>query len=742
MNEIIEGDYEEIQDMPQEMSDDELVHICMDEISNSLADQDGDENITVPLDYYYGRRPRLEYCKDPKASGVVSMDVHDAIEATVAEVMPAFGGGKIATFEAESMAEEEQVKAEEDICNYLLMERYNGSEILTTALKDCLLHRNAYAKVCWDTRREVGYETYEGVTEQDLAQIMQPRVEGEEIEVTAHQEVDPPMEVQQQFQQYMQQYEAQMMQLQQEQMMGMVPQQVPQQPQMPQYFEVSLKRITVKSNPVIESVAPEHALIDSTLQEVDLDGAKFTAHRSLPTRSELIAQGYDRSIVEELPPYATSGDAYSRRSQSTQYPTHAGSHDATDTIEVYECYVRVDKDRDGIAEMRRVIISNNRLLHEEPWDQTDMVAGATCIMPHQHQGVSMFDIMRGIQDSKTDITRSIIDGARLAANPRVEADHNAVNFDDLLTSTRGGVVRSKRIGSVVALPNPEIPPSVFATLEMMDKLRRERGGSAVDSSAQTMTIGGDSAHGIERVMSNIELTNAQLAKTFGETFVRGLFLRLHSLIRKYHRGEISAKIDGQWVSSDPQHWPQRDRVSINVGNSQGERLRMAGAMQGIQAIQKEMLAQGMITTTAEQLYESSVDMAEYLGVAHAEKYFLDPNSEEGQQAAQQMQQQQQQMQQKAEVQERFQMQLAMQQAESQATIAQAEMGKVQAQMQNNQLKHEIERLNQQIDALKAGVDSRLEEEKMNRDTALKLLEIEEKAQSQKDAEYLQNKSVA
>lgn len=727
MNDMIEGEYTEEQPEQYIISDDELVSICMRMADNAIYTDD--DNISIPLDYYYGRAPVREHCKDPNASTIVSMDVRDSIEATVAEIMPAFTGD-IVSFDAESEEDEEQSKAEADICNYLFMEQYNGTEILTTGLKDCLLHRNAYAKVCWDRHGVVNYDSYNSVPQHGIDQLMQPRKEGEEVEIVAHDQVEPPQEAMQQHEVQMQQYQ----QIAQQAMMqGMQP---PPEPEPPQYFNLSLRRTSVVSQPVIESVPPEGALVDEALQTVDLRTARFTCHRNIVTRSDLIAQGYDREVVEDLSTSDHSTvESYSRNRGDWSTNT---THESVDNIEVYECYILIDRDGDGIAELRRVVIADDVLLDDAEWDETDLVAGATCIMPHQHEGVSLFDVMRGIQDAKTDFLRTILDGASLAAGQRLEATQDA-NLDDLLTSTRGGIVRSKRIGSVALLPNPEIPPSVYSTLEMMDKLRRERGGSAVDSSAQTMSIGGDSAHGIERVMSNIELTNAMNARTFGETFVRGIFLRLHSLIRKYHQGEISAKIDGQWVSSNPATWPARDRVSINVGNSQGERLRMAGALGQVQGVQNMMLQQGMTTTTPEKLYASSVDMAEYLGVNNPDKYFLDPDSEEGKQAQQQAQEQQQQAQQKQEETEQFQKDIAMAQTQAQTQVAQAEMGKAQAQMQNNQLKHQIDSLKQQLDQARTGADLQMEQERMDRKTALDLLTLELEAQKELDVQLATNK---
>ena len=749
----VDGGYDE--DLPvdepspyEEITDDMLVNICVESAANSIRGIDGGET-TLALDYYFGRKPVLAYCKDPKAATVVSLDVRDSVEATVAELLPAFNKGDIARFEPSEETDEEQAKMESDICNYLFMEEYNGISILTVALKDCLLQRNAYARVFWDTRHEVGYESYDQVPEQSIAEILEPRVEGEEVDVTDHEEVEPPEEMIEQHEQMMQQHEQtmqghqqMMQQYMQAEAMGMTggqpPPEEPQAPEMPSFFNVSIRRKTIKSEPVIESIAPENALISSALQEVDLDQSQFTGMRAYPTRSELIAQGYDPDVIMDLPSYSgTKSEGTTRRVDAY---SGTGSRQA-EYVEVLICYVECDRDRDGVAEMRRVIISNNTLLDDQPWDSTDMVAGATCILPHQHEGVSLFDTMKDVQDIKTDLLRTILDGAALAAHQRLEATDD-VNFDDLLSASRGGIVRSKRIGSVAQLPNPEIPPSVYSTLEIMDKLRRERGGSAVDGAQQSMQIGGESAHGIERVMTSIEQSNALLAAQFSETFVRGIYLRLHALIRKYHRGEISARIDGQWVSSEPSHWPERHRVAIQVGSSQGERQRMASALQGIQINQKELLAQGAPIVSQDKLYESSVDIARYLGVNNPEQYYVDPSSEEGQQAAQQAQEAQEAEQAKMEEEQAFQRDLQTKTVEAQTQVAQAEMAKAQVQGQNNQLRHQIDQLKQQLAQAEASADIQLQHEELNRDTAIKLLDLEQKANTQLDKEYQQNKRSA
>ena len=710
----------------QAISDDEIVNICMEEISNSIrgrAGMNGNREISLPVQYYYGELPGLT-CKDPRQSRMVSMDVRDAIEASVAAIMPSFTSGHIAEYQAESEQDEDQAKLESDTVNYLFMEKYNGHQILTTALKDTFLHRNCYAKTFWETRNEVGYETYEAVPEPALPGLLEPRMEGESIEVISHEMVSSEEQI-----------------MAHEQMVAQFQQQgqgdMPQAP--PDLYNITLKRTFVVSEPVIASIAPEEAMIAEDLTEIDLSEGRFCAHRRIMSRSELIALGYDRTMIEELPVHNETAANYARFRQGYNY---SSTHDSTAPIEVYECWIRLDVDGDGIAELRKITIAENQLLDNEPWDQVDMVAGATCTMPHQHEGISQFDVQQDIQDSKTDIYRALIDSAKQASQGRFEVNDSAVNMKDLLSSVTGGVVRSQQIGSVAPLATAIIPPTVFSTLEILDKMRRERGGSAIDSSVQGAAMrgnGGDA--GLDRIMSAMELQQAMEAVTFAETFVRGMFLRLHSLLRKYHQGEIIARVDGQWTSTNPSQWPQRDRVAITVGASQGERQRKAGALGQIQQVQQIMLQNGMPTTTPEKVYESSVDMAHYMGLDNPDQYFVDPQSEEGMQLAQQQQQQQEQAMQEQQQDKQFQMQLQAQQVRSQVQLSQAEMAKAQVTAQNNQMKHTIDQLKEQLAQAKAGADVKLQEEEMNRKTAIDLLKIEQEANKDLDQDYVENKIV-
>ena len=97
---------------PKQMSDDELVSICMEEIARGIGgglDAENDNDISLPLDYYLGKLPGISAvaAKDKNASRYVSMDVMDGIEATVAEIMPTFSTDSIGFYVPSGEGDEE-----------------------------------------------------------------------------------------------------------------------------------------------------------------------------------------------------------------------------------------------------------------------------------------------------------------------------------------------------------------------------------------------------------------------------------------------------------------------------------------------------------------------------------------------------------------------------------------------------------------------------------------------------------
>ena len=714
--------------MPQSkpMTDEELVAYCMEEIGKGIGGNvsaDNDADITLPLDYYLGRQPGLTKAraKDKNASRYVSQDVMDGIESTVEEIMPAFTTDEIGFYEPLDEEDEDSARAESDIVNYLFMEEYDGFTILQTALKDAFLHRNCTGKVCWDERVEPEYETFENVPELALPSLLEPEGDNQTIEVVeqrVEQEGNP---------------EAQQVVSDITSDPALMQAATPEDAQIGQAlmgaaqatYTIKVKRMTKVGRPLIMNVPPEQTVVQSGHNSVFLHNCGFVAHESLETQSSMIAQGYDPELINQLPDHTADVDNLSRSREPDEYDL-SSSHRSTRTLRVFECYPAVDFDGDGIAERRKVVISANKLLSNEEYSSVAMIGGATCLMPHKYKGISMFDRLKDVQDAKTPVMRSVIDGTQLSSNPRLGVVTGNANIDDILTSRTGGIVRADSAADIFEVPNPQVPQSSYMFLEHMDGVRRDRGGGAVDQSPQSQSVGGDTAHGLERVMSRMELGNALSARNLGETFIRGIFIEMHNILRQNHpKGKaISAKIGGKWVSTVPSDWKRRTKVTIQVGASLAERARQSVVLTKVIELQDKMLAEGSPMYDKAKHYTAIADAIKLQGIRSPERYFVDPTTPEGQAKQEGMTKQQQEMQAKEE-------QVKAVLVQAQDTLAKAEAMKAKAdndanivKAQNEGLKNDISRLTTELTALAKSGELQFKYAKLAEDTAIKLTELE------------------
>jgi hypothetical protein len=441
--------------------------------------------------------------------------------------------------------------------------------------------------------------------------------------------------------------------------------------------------------------------------------------------------------VEKIADYNSNNEALSRSREAEEFD-YQSSHDSTQAKRVYEVYILVDFDGDGIAERRKVVIGDgNHLLSNDPWQSVALIGGVATLMPHKYKGISLFERLREIQDTKTPLIRSVVDATQLLANPRTGVITGEVNIDDLLTSRTGGIVRMDNAGAVFPLPQAEVPQSTYSLLAFMNEQRKERGGSAVGmANAANAATGSGGDHSMERVMTAMELTNSLIAKSMGETVIRGIFIELHRLIRENHPGELQARVGAKWIKSTPSEWQSRANVSIQIGSSNAERVRQANVMREALQLQKELAQTGSVMFDEAKSFNTISQIMKLEGVKAPERHFTDPESEEGKQASEAKQQQSQEEQQKQE-----QMQQVM--AKAQSDLAQAEIMKGQAALQSQQAKIQIEGMQQELDRMKAMVDAadkadktQFNYDKLASDEAIALtkLEVEEKRELNKQNE--------
>lgn len=597
--------------IPRELTESEVAAIVRNELNRSIG-YDSDElvgNRENALYYYRGEQPGQPM---DGRSKTVSMDVADMVEALLSQIMPTFANDTVVEFEPTSPDDERQAQLESQFVNYVIMEQNRGFSLFYQSIKDALLQKNGIIKVYVDQVERVSEQIIQPADEYELAAMAQPQAPGEEVYA----------------------------------------EETPQ--------GIKLKRVRMQPKLCVESLAPEDFLFSSDQRTLCLQETEFCAHKRYETQTSLLEYGYDPQKVAEAGTQQRMTDTDEiARNQTDKESEKYYYQEAMRPIEIYECYVLIDKDQDGIAERRKVVISENIILEDEPADYVPFAAGTPFIMPHRFVGLSIFDKLRQIQDQKTATVRQYIDNMDHHNNRRLKAIPGQCDMEDVLNSRPAGVIKVKNQDAVQELPLSDIGPSSINLLNYLDQMRSERAGASLDMQAANLQVGAQTAHGVERQITSKELLAGLITRTLAETLIHDTYLLTHKLLRLHFNEELQARFGESWQSTNPAQWLEREQINVRVGMSVGERMRQGVAMQQIIAMQREAIANGLngVLTDVSKVYNAAKDFARSAGISNPEQYFTDPQSPQAQEAAQRNAQASQQQQQTAQQQQAMMIQL-------------------------------------------------------------------------------------
>lgn len=614
-------------------------------------------------------------------SQVVIPVLRDTIEWMKPQLMRIFAGSKtICRFDPESQNDEQQAEAETLIVNHVFMQQNNGFNVLHDFFEDALLMRNGYAEVYTKEETSVKEESYTGMDPIELASLLEDKAD-EKLEVLSQREYEQDLHLP-------------------------LPQNGPQaQPQGQQQqppviaqipaFDLKIRRTQKKKTCCVTCLPPEEMRVSPRARE-GMENIPFSQHQTTKTRSDLIREGYDKELVNGAAagrPNWLEIDALARNQTVDQMSVENPSDFAMQEIELRKTILQVDYDGDGVAELRRVLVAGDKILENEVIEETPFVSGQAMRMPHRHTGISIYDLVMDLQILQTNLWRQGIDNLTIANNQRVAVDWRSANFDDLLSSRPGGVVRGNGPPSQWIMPI-EMPSNmisqVIPALEYIDQMRSNRTGigkgtMGLDADElQNVTKGGQLAS-----MSAATLILELIARLLAEG-VKWIFLKIHAELMRHQDKPMEFEISGKWITADPSQWRRRTKVTPNVGLGSGNREEMRANIGMLAAAQQQLGAVGLVGP--KQAYESFKLLCEALGFSNPERFAMDPASQEFAQHQKQMQQMQAQQPPAPQVQAaqiRGQTEGAKQQQETQRTVLglQKELISARNELQQDQTQH-------------------------------------------------------
>lgn len=545
---------------------------------------------------------------DENRSQVVSRDVRSTVKKAKPSLVRAIlGNERVVEYQPVNDGDEGGADQATDFVNYVVLPESGGEEAIEDAADDAMRLRNGIIRVWYEKKRNVQVSSHTGLDEASLVQL----VSDDSVTVIGKT-------------QSVQQIDTE------------------QGPAMEPVYDVKIRRVTENGCVRVASVAPEDFLIHPDAKSIE--DSPCTGINTRERRSELIARGYPREVIDRIPPASAS----TRRDKDTEEDSRRRepfeemdtTNKALEEVEYYELYVWIDTDDDGIAELRRLVyaggIKAEYLLENE---ETDDVPFADLVVerrPHQREGNSVSDDTMDIQQIKTVLVRQTLDNLYWQNNPQMAYQEGSVeNPEAVLNPKFGEPIRvSQGIDINAALKYTTIPffaEKSFGMLEYLDSEITDRTGISDASSGmapdalQNMTA---------KASSMMEAAGIGQTELMVRTFARGLkrvFKLVLRTVIKHQDKPRTVRLRGEWVAFDPRQWNADMDCTVNTGLGAGTRERDMMMMQVVGQQQEKLLAAyGPIDNpfvSVDNIWNSVSKGVEATGLRTPSLYFTQPSPE-------------------------------------------------------------------------------------------------------------------
>lgn len=546
-------------------------------------------------DYYFG-----ETYGDEKSgrSDIVTREVYDAVEWIKPELIRVFTSGeRVADFAPQGPEDVAAAEQETDYINYVFMRQNNGFQIIHDWIADGLLQKNGVVKYYWEDSVETTEEKYTNIS-LELATMMSeqhPDMELEKFEIT-EEEVD-----------------------------GVVI----------EGTEATFRVRKNKPQAKVVNIPPEEFVIsrDATC----IKGATYVAHRKLTTKSEMMDMGFTKKQL--------AGIDFSENESSLEYAEYNARHKFDQTQDVhgdysgdesqrkawlYEEYFYSDIDGSGRAKLIKAFSVRNKILEWEESCEKPFADVAPLRIQHNYHGLSLHDILRDIQRTKSSLTRSMLDNAQFINHGRFGVVEGQVNIEDVLDSRPGGVVRMKSANALVPMNGTSLDPNTFALFDYMDQMAEARSGVSKTSMGMDANVlrSNVAASTVSQTMSAAMQKRELMARIIAETGFKDLMVGLHGLIKRNAKEADYVRLRGEFVQVDPTAWRDRADMIVNVGLGNGNREAQ------LQSYLMQTQTMQMIGSAFPQIigpqnaYEWAKKGMELNGYKNVEKYLTDPSTVE------------------------------------------------------------------------------------------------------------------
>jgi hypothetical protein len=534
------------QGFKEAVTDEELVNIIENGIMNSAGDWLNSSDLTrerLKATYEYAGVPQ-EHLLPQGVSTIVDTGTTEVIEAYTAVLSDLFlNNNKIARFVPydETPGAFKSAKDASNIVNYCIFKKNKGWEILQTWMKASLLWKNAVIR--WDYIEDFDYvmEEYEEIDEAKLDEILAD----ENLEIVGELTLNPMSET-------------------------------------ISYIDVRLRKKIDKSRIKLEVIPPEAFRISENAK--DIEDAEFVGLQTEVSRSELRKYYPDWATNLTEQEWNELGDGaqwlgsgkYSEdvaaRKEITGQNYYQGTNrndyqtEANRQVTLTESWMRVDRDGDGIAELKHFITVDSHILYEEDIELIPLASIVPIDIPHEFFGLSMADFARSSTLASTAILRGFVENTYLTNYSPKLADPNVVDFSALQNMKPKQIIptNGNPTAAVAALPPEAISSGTGAVLEHLQLIKEQATGmsKAAQGLNDTLYVSGNSEQKLSAVQSAAQKRIQHIARRFAETGFKRLISGIYETMVKNMKGKQSYALDGIYGSVNMSELPSKMDVEI------------------------------------------------------------------------------------------------------------------------------------------------------------------------------------
>jgi len=718
-----------------------------DFIDGTVADQRG-----RATSYYRGDPfgPGSPGAEEPGRSQIVMTEVRDTVLAMMPGLLRIFtSSDQAVSFEPRRKENIEMAEQATDACNYVFFNDNDGFSILYDAFKDALIRKSGIIKWRWDDDTSVEEYHYENQTdEQFQLLISDPEVEviskksrrapsvapsllGQGMPALGAPPPGPPMPP--------------------GGPPGPPPGAAPPMPPMPpgagppgappgappgmppgapppslmaplmaqgpfpmgpppRVHDVHIRRVTRQGKVRLECLPVEELLVSRAGR--DLPTAPLLAHRTVKTLSDLAKMGYDQDILEEVAGAGLNDSFMSNYEAQIRNPalnTAAqdleGTDDSSRKVVYYETYLRIDRDGDGIAELRKVCLVGDKILHDEIVAEAPFVILCPDPEPHSIIGNSVADMTMDLQLLMSNIVRNTLDSLAQSIHPRTWFVEGQANVDDILNVETGAAVRLRAPGMAGEFNSTFVGQQAMPIITWLNEVKAKRTGIVPAAAGlDPDVLQSTTKSGVDATVQGAQERTEMTARLFAENGIKPLMKGILRLLCRYQDQPRMMRLRGKWVECNPKTWDADMDVIVHVALGRGTDQDRLMALSAI--AQKQELAIAQLGGIANPLADVSnyrntlARMTEILGYKDTEQFFKQINMPAIAQATMQAQQ-------KGPP------------PDPNMVVAQAQQAKVQAQIQIDTQKLQLEQAQLQMDGQKLQAEAQLKMRQAELDAELK-----------------------